>query len=249
MSRPLRILVTAGGVKVPLDEIRWLGNRATGRFGSALALAWRRREARVALLLADDVADPRALFMPHPLPADPAGEIARRTAEARRCAGTGRTRLTVVRFATFAQYAAKLERLLRRGGFDAAFLAAAVADYAPVAVAGKMPSDAEELTVRLRRLPKLIDSCKAWAPRTYLAGFKLLAGATAAELVAAARTAQQRHRAELVVANDWRARRNGAHLLHLVRAGEPPEALGPGDENTLAEGLVERVLAWRGERP
>ena len=247
MSRPWRILVAAGGVKVPLDDVRWLGNRATGQFGVALATAARRRHARVTLLLADDVPDPRAVRLPHPLPNRAAECLAGRLAEVRQIVGSGRTRLTVVRFATFDQYARKLERLLRQGGFDAAFLTAAVADYAPEAVAGKLRSDAEEIVLRLRRLPKLIDRCKEWAPRTYLAGFKLLAGASTEELVAAARAAQTRHRAELVVANEWHARRSGRHTLYLVRPAAPAEKLGPADEATLAEALIEQVRKWRGD--
>ena len=247
MFPPFRILVAAGGVKVPLDEIRWLGNRSTGRFGVALAAAARRRGARVSALLADDVADPRTFRIGFAdLPATPA-TLTHRHARHRELVGEGRTRLTVVRFTSFNEYSRKLERLLRRGHFDVAFLTAAVADYAPEPTAGKWPSDREELTLRLRRLPKLIDRCKEWAPRTYVVGFKLLVGATDTELEAAARAGLDRHHADLVVANEWRARRNGRHVLHLVRPNAPTETIGPGGEDDLAERLVARVAQWREE--
>jgi phosphopantothenoylcysteine decarboxylase / phosphopantothenate---cysteine ligase len=46
----LRVLVTAGGTREPLDSVRFLGNRSSGRMGVALAREARRRGAEVTLL-------------------------------------------------------------------------------------------------------------------------------------------------------------------------------------------------------
>jgi phosphopantothenoylcysteine decarboxylase / phosphopantothenate---cysteine ligase len=48
-----RVLVTAGGTREPLDAVRFLGNRSSGRMGVALAAEARRRGARVTLLAAN----------------------------------------------------------------------------------------------------------------------------------------------------------------------------------------------------
>jgi phosphopantothenoylcysteine decarboxylase/phosphopantothenate--cysteine ligase len=48
-----RVLVTAGGTREPLDAVRFLGNRSSGRMGVALAEAARRRGAEVTLLAAN----------------------------------------------------------------------------------------------------------------------------------------------------------------------------------------------------
>jgi phosphopantothenoylcysteine decarboxylase/phosphopantothenate--cysteine ligase len=48
-----RVLVSAGGTREPLDAVRFLGNRASGRMGVALAVEARRRGARVTLLSAN----------------------------------------------------------------------------------------------------------------------------------------------------------------------------------------------------
>jgi phosphopantothenoylcysteine decarboxylase / phosphopantothenate---cysteine ligase len=48
-----RILVTAGGTREPLDSVRFLGNRSSGRMGVALAEEARRRGAAVILLAAN----------------------------------------------------------------------------------------------------------------------------------------------------------------------------------------------------
>jgi phosphopantothenoylcysteine decarboxylase / phosphopantothenate---cysteine ligase len=48
-----RVLVTAGGTREPLDSVRFLGNRSSGRMGVALAVEARRRGADVTLLAAN----------------------------------------------------------------------------------------------------------------------------------------------------------------------------------------------------
>jgi phosphopantothenoylcysteine decarboxylase / phosphopantothenate---cysteine ligase len=48
-----RVLVTAGGTREPLDSVRFLGNRSSGRMGVALADEARRRGAEVTLLAAN----------------------------------------------------------------------------------------------------------------------------------------------------------------------------------------------------
>jgi phosphopantothenoylcysteine decarboxylase/phosphopantothenate--cysteine ligase len=49
----LRVLVTAGGTREPLDSVRFLGNRSSGRMGIALAAAAARRGADVTLICAN----------------------------------------------------------------------------------------------------------------------------------------------------------------------------------------------------
>jgi phosphopantothenoylcysteine decarboxylase / phosphopantothenate---cysteine ligase len=49
----LRVLVTAGGTREPIDPVRFVGNRSSGRMGIALAEAAARRGAEVTLLAAN----------------------------------------------------------------------------------------------------------------------------------------------------------------------------------------------------
>ena len=49
----LRVLVTAGGTREPLDSVRYLGNRSSGRMGFALAEEAARRGAQVTVLAAN----------------------------------------------------------------------------------------------------------------------------------------------------------------------------------------------------
>mgnify|MGYP000630639159 FL=1 len=48
-----KILITAGGTREPIDPIRFIGNRSSGRQGSAVARAARDRGAQVKIILAN----------------------------------------------------------------------------------------------------------------------------------------------------------------------------------------------------
>ena len=57
-----RVLITAGGTREPLDSVRFVGNRSSGRMGVALAEEARRRGADVILLAANlSVASPHGV--------------------------------------------------------------------------------------------------------------------------------------------------------------------------------------------
>jgi phosphopantothenoylcysteine decarboxylase/phosphopantothenate--cysteine ligase len=59
-----RVLVSAGGTREPLDSVRFLGNRSSGRMGVALAAEARRRGAEVTLLAANlAVAPPEGILV------------------------------------------------------------------------------------------------------------------------------------------------------------------------------------------
>ena len=49
----MRVLVTAGGTREPIDSVRFVGNRSSGRMGLALAEEARRRGADVTLITAN----------------------------------------------------------------------------------------------------------------------------------------------------------------------------------------------------
>ena len=111
-----RVLVSAGGTREPLDAVRFLGNRSSGRMGVALAVEAARRGANVTLLASN-------LSVPAPHGVE------------------------VVQTPT----AADVEReALARADADVVLMAAAVADYRPVAARDdKRPKDGQPWTVAL----------------------------------------------------------------------------------------------------
>jgi phosphopantothenoylcysteine decarboxylase/phosphopantothenate--cysteine ligase len=74
-----RVLVTAGGTREPLDAVRFLGNRSSGRMGVAVADEAARRGAQVTLILAAGGATPSAPM--RTLRAESAEQLHRATVE------------------------------------------------------------------------------------------------------------------------------------------------------------------------
>jgi len=56
----VRVLVTAGGTREPIDSVRYIGNRSSGRMGIALAAAAARRGASVCLIASNVTVAPPA---------------------------------------------------------------------------------------------------------------------------------------------------------------------------------------------
>ena len=124
LGRP-RVLVTAGPTEEPIDAVRFIGNRSSGRMGLAVALAFAEAGCPVTLLLGPV----RSEVPVHP-------------------------RLACLRFRTAAELATML------GGawpaHEVLVMAAAVADFRPVAVAPGKIARAGGLDLRLEPVPDLL---------------------------------------------------------------------------------------------
>lgn len=241
----MNVVVTGGGTIAPIDDVRQITNASSGRLSAEIAEACLARGADVWHIAAPGAMLPYTRHARIDLDADFEAELARLGDLRRRWqAVRGRFHPESLERGTVADYAARLEGVLRRERIDVAFLAIAVSDYEPEPVAGKIDSAADALTIRCRPTPKVIRSVRDWSPGVYLVGFKLLSGVPVEDLIAAAASANRANRADLTVANDQRTVRAGRHTIHLVRPGEPVETFGPGEP--IAERLVERVFAWAG---
>lgn len=218
----LRAVVTAGGTREPIDDVRVLTNVSRGRFGVAIARALLARGVEVDLLGSAEAL--RALE-------DELGPAPRG--------------VRAVPFAGHADLGRALEAACEPAP-DLLFMAAAVADYLPEPRGGKLSSDQDELVLRLRRAPKLIAALRArCGQESFLVGFKLLSGATPEALVAAARSQARKHRLNLVVANDMSELRAGdAHPVRLVTPEGGALRL-EGARDQVAAALVDAVLRRR----
>jgi phosphopantothenoylcysteine decarboxylase/phosphopantothenate--cysteine ligase len=167
-----RILLTAGPTHEPIDAVRYLANRSSGRMGLALAEAAEHRSLPTTLLLG-----PTHLQLPD----------------------TSQT--TVVRF----QSTADLQRLLTEHwpNHDVLIMAAAVADYRPVAgdqsASGKLRRSEAGLTLQLEPTPDLLASLASITqPHQTTIGFAL---EPADRLIASATDKLQRKHLDAIVAN------------------------------------------------
>lgn len=124
---PPRLLVTAGPTHEPIDRVRFIGNRSSGRLGTAIAVAAARRGIPTTLLLGPVESAPD-LSIPH---------------------------LAVARFRTAADLAALLAAESDR--HDLIVMAAAVADFRPrQAFEGKHRRTESGLSIELEPVPDLL---------------------------------------------------------------------------------------------
>jgi phosphopantothenate---cysteine ligase (CTP) len=244
----MNVVVTGGGTIAPVDDVRLLTNVSSGRLAAAIAESFLDRGATVWHIHAPSAQIPLKRQAGFDLDAaDPSAELDRLTRLRRRWLDhRNRLHLVPLRMGTVADYAATLRATLEARPIDIAVLPMAVSDFEPEPYHGKISSDAESLTIRCRRAPKVIRSVRDWAPSVYLVGFKLLSNAPREELIRSAENACRTNRADLTVANDLQLLRQGRHTLHLVRPNAEAETLEPGDD--MADRLVARIMSWAGEK-
>ncbi|MBN2328722.1 MAG: phosphopantothenoylcysteine decarboxylase [Candidatus Omnitrophica bacterium] len=188
------ILIASGPTFAPIDAVRGVANRSTGRLGSAIARELARRGARIHFLAGEGSMTPSLL--------DPDAD---------------RALIREKRFLTVDQLSQAIRHSLARRHFDAVLMAAAVLDYIPAGVVeGKKKSDADEWIVRLKRGEKIIEKIREWAPEVFLVGFKLEAGVSLEELIERSADLMKRSGAGLVVANRVEEIGGGRHVAFLI---------------------------------
>jgi len=177
-----RILVTAGGTREPLDPVRFIGNRSSGRQGVAIARAAASRGADVVLVVAniEDAGFSQGLSPD----ADPSGLHVRHvstTAELREAA---------------------LEEALTA---DVVVMAAAVADYRPETVAAgkiKKETQGDVLDLRLVKNPDILrELADARRPGQTIIGFAAETEADPGKLLELGRAKAARKGVDLLVVN------------------------------------------------
>lgn len=194
-----RIVVTAGGTREPIDPVRFIGNRSTGKMGVALAEAAAARGAAVTLI---------AAAVEVPLPSE-ARIVRVETAEELRGALRTAMRGTGARGTGSRGTGARLAGAPRGGDApaDALVMAAAVADFTPTVPSDHKIQRRDGLTLQLSPTPDLLAEVAAAAnapndgdgetPRPVLVGF-------AAETGSLDRAAEKLRAkgVDLLVAND-----------------------------------------------
>jgi len=216
MSTPrLRALVTSGGTREPIDDVRVLTNVSRGRFGASIARALAARGVETTVLGSRQALDVLASEPP------PAGAP-----------------LHAVRFDSFADLQRELESLTQDPP-DLVFMVAAVADYSPAYQPGKLSSAPDTLTLELHRNPKLLAGLRERCPDACLVGFKLLSGASPADLIAAAEAQLTSCQLDLTVANDLSELDDEEHPLYLVSADDDPIRV-----EGLRDDVAERLVQW-----
>ena len=229
------VVVTAGGTREPIDPVRFIGNRSTGRMGVAVAAAAVERGARVTLIAANIEVEP------------PAG------ATVERVSSTGDLRAALLRAIGSGD---------GRAPFDALVMAAAVADFRPAAAADRKLERGASLTLELEPTPDLLaevgrisrgeDSDGAvtrrpLVPRPVLVGF-------AAETGSLDRAADKLRRkgVDLLVANDVSEPGSGfgtdTNRVTILAADGRSDALPMLSKHDVAQHILDRVARLLDDR-
>ena len=216
----LRVAVSAGGTREPIDPVRFLGNRSSGRQGVAVAAAAAARGARVILASAN---------IEEAVLADAAGT-------------------QIVPVGTAAELGEVMDRLAREA--DVVIMAAAVADFRVADVAdGKLTKEdggiASLKLVENRDI--LAGLTAARRPGQVVVGFAAET-ASGAELVERGRRKRRRKGADLLAVNEvgwdkgFEAKDN-----HLVVIGINDEVVAEasGSKRDVADALLDAVVGYR----
>ena len=134
--------------------------------------------------------------------------------------------------------------------FDVVIMAAAPADYTPSNPSkSKIKSKNAKMTVKLVRVPKIIDTVKKLQKDVYLIGFKALARVSKKELENEARKKMKECKADLMVANDvgsTRYRKNPENNEVLIIDSKKVQASGWKSKEKIAKFIrkeIERRIA------
>ena len=220
------VAVSTGGTREPIDPVRYLGNRSSGRQGAALALAAADRGARVTLIAAhvdDGVLD---AALRHP-------------------------RIVVERVSTTAELQVAMADAAASA--DIAVMVAAVADYRVAAVApAKLRKEDGAPQLDLVENPDILAGLVAGRrPGQVIVGFAAETADSDAELLERGRRKAARKGADLLVVNrvdgDRGFERPDNDVLIMDAAGEIlAEASGP--KRLVADAVWDAVSALRARR-
>jgi phosphopantothenoylcysteine decarboxylase/phosphopantothenate--cysteine ligase len=196
-----RILVIAGSTAEPLDHVRVLTNRSSGRTGAEIAVALHARGAEVSLLASEPLLERFRV---------PAANVAT--------------------FQSVDDILARLVEFGDLGRFAAIVNCAAISDYTTTPREGKIPSGLEPLTLELRPAPRVLAAIRERFSGL-LVGFKLESGVDPAALVQRARKRQAEQRLDIMVANRLEDVSTGKTHWHILDSdGRTEEVSGSKSE-------------------
>jgi phosphopantothenoylcysteine decarboxylase/phosphopantothenate--cysteine ligase len=210
------LVVTAGPTEEPIDPVRVLSNRSSGKMGFAIAERARARGARVTL-----IAGPVALETP---------------------AGVERRDVKTALELRAALWAALGSDL---SSADALIMAAAVADYRPRSPSDSKLKREGALSLELEPNPDLLAEIGAarGGAHPVLVGFALETGSDDRETLASARAKLARKRLDLVIANRAGDALGGNETRITLVTASSADACGPLPKSEAADRILDFVAS------
>jgi phosphopantothenoylcysteine decarboxylase/phosphopantothenate--cysteine ligase len=185
LATKYNILITAGPTWVPIDKVRVISNRGSGKTGSMLAEKLIKKGAKVTLLLG-----PGENMAP-----DKPG-------------------IKIIRFRYFSELDTALKNELKKQKYSAIVHSASVSDYAPAGkILHKVSSRLSSWKINLIPTKKLIGGLRTLSAHSFIVGFKFEPDLSARPLVEKGRELLKRCRLNLVVANSDKGNKYRAYIL------------------------------------
>ena len=209
----MKILITSGGTKVPIDRVRSITNMSRGTFGSRIAEAFFDMGLKT-FRGEDDNGNPIekiTFFMAKGSRKPMLQTLNDETYE------DGYRPIEYAEYSTFDDYKAGIEDLLKKETYDITVVAAAVSDYGVANYYnGKYRSREDDMCIKLVKLPKILPIMRKLAPESVICGFKLLVDSTDDELLDAMKKQIAESDVDLVIGNDLRDIKSNDHRLTVM---------------------------------
>ena len=232
----MKILITSGGTKVPIDRVRSITNMSRGTFGSRIADAFF-DEGLEAFRTGNEHGNPIekiTFFMAKGSRKPKLQSLNDETYE------DGYRPIEYLKYSTFDDYKSGIEDLLKKETYDIIVVAAAVSDYGVANYYnGKYRSREDDMCIKLVKLPKILPIMRKLAPNATICGFKLLVDSTEEELLNAMKKQIAESDVDLVIGNDLRDIKNDNHqLLVISKHDANPRKYKKEEQNNVRPFLV-----------
>lgn len=184
-----KILISGGGTQEPIDDVRVITNKSTGKTAAAIADHFIEQGFSVTYLAAESAKLPTL-------------------------------DCEIVKYVTFSDLEEKMRALIPQD-YSAFIHAAAVSDYSIVPSEGKINSEQNEITLKLKRNPKLIDLVKKLNPKIKLIAFKLTSTNDTNLVQEKINKLFEISKCDAVVHNDWSSVKSANHIFNLHSRSQP----------------------------
>lgn len=220
----MKVLITSGGTKVKIDDVRHIGNMSSGKFGAEIAARFLESKNEVFFFYAKNSKHPLNSFK-----------------ESETCGWEDTKNLSEFPYDDYDEYLEKSINLIEFAKPDIIVSAAAVSDYTIAKADGKLSSDEEELIIRLKKAKKVLPLLKASSPNSMAVGFKLLVS-PAYDQVAKAVQKVLNNGADYVVYNDLAEIKKGNSARLIFKKDMSFVKLN--DANQLVQYITNEYSTW-----
>ena len=220
MKKRMKILITSGPTRGPIDAIRYITNKSSGRLGTEIAKKALHKGADVTFIYGKGSITPDAKDIGEQL----------------------YSHLKLIEIVTVDDLIKSINQELNKENYDAVIHSMAVLDYVPDKyIDDKVASGKDEWIIRLIKTPKAIKIIKEINPDIFLVGFKLEVGKTKEELVKIAYKTLLKSDADLIIANDLKDLERGEHIAYFVNSKREIIDIQTGKKN-IANKLIKLTV-------